>query len=117
MIWWLIFLAVVLVILGIAYLRGKCDGLIAGYNTSSPEKQKEYDIKRLRLIVACCDSSPILPLPDEGFRFGGYHPPLLCRSTVRRGGFPRQYLGEEKTQVNSHLSLTTSVGVILSCLD
>ena len=53
MIWWLIFLAVVLVLLGIAYLRGKCDRLIAGYNTSSPEKQKEYDIKRLRLIVAC----------------------------------------------------------------
>lgn len=53
MIWWLIFLAVVLVLVGIAYLRGKCDGLIAGYNTSSPEKQKEYDIKRLRLIVAC----------------------------------------------------------------
>ncbi len=53
MIWWLIFLAVILVLVGIAYLRGKCDGFIAGYNTSSPEKQKEYDIKRLRLIVAC----------------------------------------------------------------
>ena len=53
MIWWLIFLAVILVLVGIAYLRGKCDGFIAGYNTSSPEKQKEYDIRRLRLIVAC----------------------------------------------------------------
>ena len=53
MIWWLIFLAAILVLFGIAYLRGKCDGFIAGYNTSSPEKQKEYDIKRLRLIVAC----------------------------------------------------------------
>jgi hypothetical protein len=53
MIWWLTFLAVILVLVGIAYLRGKCDGFIAGYNTSSPEKQKEYDIKRLRLIVAC----------------------------------------------------------------
>ena len=53
MIWWFIFLAVILVLVGIAYLRGKCDGFIAGYNTSSPEKQKEYDIKRLRLIVAC----------------------------------------------------------------
>ena len=39
MIWWLIFLAVILVLVGIAYLRGKCDGFIAGYNTSSPEKQ------------------------------------------------------------------------------
>ena len=53
MIWWIIFLAVILVLVGIAYLRGKCDGFIAGYNTSSPEKQKEYDIQRLRLIVAC----------------------------------------------------------------
>ena len=53
MIWWLIFLAAILVLFGIAYLRGKCDGFIAGYNTSSPEKQKEYDIKRLRLIMAC----------------------------------------------------------------
>ena len=53
MIGWLIFLALILVLVGIAYLRGKCDGFIAGYNTSSPEKQKKYDIKRLRLIVAC----------------------------------------------------------------
>lgn len=53
MIWWLIFLAAILVFVGIAYLRGKCDGFIAGYNTSSPEKQKMYDIERLRLIVAC----------------------------------------------------------------
>lgn len=50
---WIIVLAVLLVLMGTAYLRGKCDGFIAGYNTSSPEKQKKYDIKRLRLIVAC----------------------------------------------------------------
>ena len=49
---WIIVIAVLLVLMGIAYLRGKCDGFIAGYNTSSPEKKK-YDIKRLRLIVAC----------------------------------------------------------------
>ena len=53
MIWWIIVLAAILVLVGIAYLRGKCDGFIAGYNTSSPEKQKRYDIERLRLIVAC----------------------------------------------------------------
>ena len=34
MIWWFIFLAVILILVGIAYLRGKCDGFIAGYNTS-----------------------------------------------------------------------------------
>ena len=40
---WIIVIAVLLVLMGIAYLRGKCDGFIAGYNTSSPEKQKKYD--------------------------------------------------------------------------
>ena len=50
---WIIVIAVLLVLMGIAYLRGKCDGFIAGYNTSSPEKQKKYDIKHLRFIVAC----------------------------------------------------------------
>lgn len=49
MIGWFLFLAAILVLVGIAYLRGKCDGFIAGYNTASPEKQKKYDIKRLRL--------------------------------------------------------------------
>ena len=53
MIIWNIVLATALILMGTAYLRGKCDGFIAGYNTSSPEKQKKYDIKRLRLIVAC----------------------------------------------------------------
>ena len=50
---WIIAVSLITVLVGIAYLRGKCDGFIAGYNTSSPEKQKRYDIKRLRLIVAC----------------------------------------------------------------
>lgn len=53
MIGWFLFLAAILVLVGIAYLRGKCDGFIAGYNTASPEKKKQYDIKRLRLLVAC----------------------------------------------------------------
>ena len=53
MIWCNLIIAIILVLAGIAYLRGKCDELIAGYNTSSPEKRKQYDIKRLRLVVAC----------------------------------------------------------------
>ena len=53
MIWYNLIIAIILVLVGIAYLRGKCDEFIAGYNTSSPEKKKKYDIKRLRLIVAC----------------------------------------------------------------
>ncbi len=50
---WIVVLAVLLVLMGVAYIRGGCDGFIAGYNTSSPEKRKKYDIRRLRLIVAC----------------------------------------------------------------
>ena len=52
-IFWIVAVAAILTLVGIAFLRGKCDGLIAGYNTASPEKQKRYDIKRLRLITAC----------------------------------------------------------------
>ncbi len=50
---WIFAVAIILALVGFAYLKGKCDGLIAGYNTASPEKQKKYDIKRLRIIVAC----------------------------------------------------------------
>ena len=50
---WIFVIAIILALVGFAYLKGKCDGLIAGYNTSTPETQKKYDIKRLRLIVAC----------------------------------------------------------------
>ena len=50
---WIFAVAIILVLVGFAYLKGKCDGFIAGYNTASPEKQKKYDIKRLRIIVAC----------------------------------------------------------------
>ncbi len=65
MIFWIIALAAVLVLAGVAYLRGRCDGFIAGYNTSSPKKQQQYDIRRLRLIVACFHFS-LAPL---GFLF------------------------------------------------
>lgn len=47
MIIWIIVLATITTLFGIGYLRGKCDGFIAGHNTSSLEKQKRYDIKRL----------------------------------------------------------------------
>ena len=57
MIWWFIFLAVILILIGIAYLRGKCDGFIAGYNTSSPEKKNKYDIKRLRRTATMSSSA------------------------------------------------------------
>ena len=50
---WIFIIAAITVLVGIAYLKGKCDGFIAGYNTMSPEKRKLYDIKRLRLVVAC----------------------------------------------------------------
>ena len=52
MIWAIVINAAVLVLLGIALLRGKCDDIIAGYSQMSVEKRQRYDIKRLRLVTA-----------------------------------------------------------------
>jgi len=41
-----------LVALAFVILKGKGDGLIAGYNTASKEEQEKYNIKRLRIVVA-----------------------------------------------------------------
>ena len=45
-------IAILLVLMGVVFLRGKADGLIAGFNTASPEQKKKVDLKRLRLLVA-----------------------------------------------------------------
>ena len=50
----LVFLPITLMMVALAFviLKGKGDGLIAGYNTASKEKQEKYNIKRLRIVVA-----------------------------------------------------------------
>ena len=48
----MIAIATLLFLMGTVYLRGKADGLIAGYNTASQQERAKYDIKRLRLLVA-----------------------------------------------------------------
>lgn len=45
-------IALMLIALAIVILKGKGDGLIAGYNTASKETQEKYNIKRLRIVVA-----------------------------------------------------------------
>ena len=45
-------IALMLFALAIVILKGKGDGLIAGYNTASKEEQEKYNIKRLRIVVA-----------------------------------------------------------------
>lgn len=52
MIWVIVINAAVMVLLGIALLRGKCDDIIAGYSQMSEEKRQRYNIKRLRLVTA-----------------------------------------------------------------
>ena len=47
----LIFVAAILLIVGIVILIGKGDNLIAGYNTASKQEREEYDVKRLRGLV------------------------------------------------------------------
>lgn len=46
-----IMVAAVGAVVGIVILAGKGDGLIAGYNTASPEEREKYDIRRLRLLM------------------------------------------------------------------
>ena len=50
----LVFLPITLMLVALAFviLKGKGDGLIAGYNTASKEEQEKYNIKRLRIVVA-----------------------------------------------------------------
>lgn len=42
----------IMIVLCAIILSGKGDHLIAGYNTASEEKRKQYNIKRLRLVIA-----------------------------------------------------------------
>ena len=42
----------IILVLSAIILSGKGDHLIAGYNTASEKKRRQYDIKRLRLVVA-----------------------------------------------------------------
>jgi len=44
-------LMALMVVLGIVILKGKGDGLIAGYNTASKDERDKVNIKRLRLLV------------------------------------------------------------------
>ena len=41
-----------MVLLAVAILTGHGDGLIAGYNTAKKEEREQYNMKRLRAVVA-----------------------------------------------------------------
>lgn len=45
-------LAITFIVLAVIFLMGKGDKLIAGYNTASEEEQNEFNIHRLRLLMA-----------------------------------------------------------------
>ena len=47
-----IIFAAVFIVLAVIFLMGKGDMLIAGYNTASEEERKEFNIHRLRLLMA-----------------------------------------------------------------
>ena len=52
----IVFLPITLLMVALAFiiLKGWGDGLIAGYNTASKEKQEKYNIKRLRMYGLYC---------------------------------------------------------------
>lgn len=47
----LLLVAIISTTIGIILFKGKGAGLIAGYNTASPEKKAEYDVKSLCRFV------------------------------------------------------------------
>lgn len=53
-------LSAILIALGAIILSGKGDNLIAGYKTATEKERQQYDIKRLRLVVALMCLLPIL---------------------------------------------------------
>ena len=44
--------AALFIVLAVVFLIGKGDMLIAGYNTASEEERKEFNIHKLRLLMA-----------------------------------------------------------------
>lgn len=45
-------ISLMLVLLAVVILTGKGDGFIAGYNTAKEEERKQFNMKRLRAVVA-----------------------------------------------------------------
>lgn len=45
-------LAAAFIVMAVLLLLGKGDMLIAGYNTASPEERSQYNMRRLRLLIA-----------------------------------------------------------------
>ena len=50
--WVLYLLSAFFLVLALVVYFGKGDNLIAGYNTASEKERAQYNIKRLRLIIA-----------------------------------------------------------------
>ncbi|MBO7164554.1 MAG: DUF3784 domain-containing protein [Muribaculaceae bacterium] len=48
----ILFVSLLFIAFGLIILAGKGDMLISGYNTASPEKKAQYDVKRLRRVTA-----------------------------------------------------------------
>ncbi|MBQ3521348.1 MAG: DUF3784 domain-containing protein [Bacteroidales bacterium] len=47
----LLIISLIVFVLAIIILTGKGDNLIAGYNTSTKEEKKTYNIKRVRICI------------------------------------------------------------------
>lgn len=56
----LIVITAIFIALCAIILSGKGDNLIAGYKTASEKERQQYDIKRLRLVVALMCLMPVL---------------------------------------------------------
>jgi hypothetical protein len=53
-------ISAILIAVSAIILSGKGDNLIAGYKTAGEKVQKQYDIKRLRIVIALMCLLPML---------------------------------------------------------
>ena len=56
----LIIISAILIAVSTIILSGKGDNLIAGYKTASEKERQQYNIKRLRLVIALMCLLPML---------------------------------------------------------
>lgn len=78
----------IIIVLCAIILSGKGDHLIAGYNTASEKERRQYDIKRLRLVIASMCLLTILvcwiPIMSDSIIIG-LSIPMLCFIIIYAG--------------------------------
>ena len=81
----LLIISLIVLVLAVIILSGKGDNLIAGYNTSTEEDKKKYNIKRVRICIGgmlLILSSIMLMFADNFIILIAIVPPLSILSVI-----------------------------------